>query len=1254
MVTDIKWISASEKIAQELEAERLKLETPLETTVPTFPTIATPRPMSQVTPVQIPWEEPAQAQTNLWQAPVVTRQVAQVAQPVVVQPTITQPVEQPTVPASRGGVMGVFDWIQKNLETPWATAITAPFRGGQSYEEWRKTHGFLGGVAEFSMPLWWLPYFGWASKGAGLIPKIGGTLAKGIRGTEAALALPITLPLKGVAKLVKLPAIETLRLNVFKQNRFRQIGEALSRMPGARAVVGAINPSALVRPKIASEALVQESRTLHRGLREYTTNAVNANMSQLTSKLGGNPVKNFELDELGQMTRVINPATKTKANWWDVASNLPKYKGQLNPEQIEYIKTYGNAIDDVVRYAEEMGVKIEKRDFAEGFRYIPRIWQKQVGIWDIETGIWRPLGTFAEPQKWAELLLRGAKVGGARIGGKAFFQKPRIYEYAEEALERGLRPGDYLDPNIVLETFMKGAYNEIADKVIADGLKPLGRTIKELTDRAIRVEVAQSALALRQTNRTMNLIAEMKRGFKPSTQTLKSLKGELIKNPDLVGAIKSKVPELETIIDRLAKPTIDYDTLLGQVKVLKSRLTEGYNYARAQRKIAYEAARGMPGWQAVGHPFASGRLFPEPIARELNSWMTDRGMPIFQATSDINAMMRFMVTAFDFGAMFIQGVPLLMSNPFRWGKAVGISLQSFVNPVVRARYIEKNLPVLSELIPNGLLIGNTEFMEAAAGSGLLARKSVQRADALKVIDRFSTSFNTFGDVARIEWAKALLPMARRQGATGFKELSAFLNEATGVLSSRALGIGATQRQIEASVLLFAPRYFRATMSLFADIANGGLRGTLARNTMGSMIAGFFFYYYGVCKALGQEPNLDPSSSKFGTVKIGKDHIGLGSMPLAMFRAMGNIYKTATDNPMGFLSFDSRDNPLLQFVRSRVSPISSMAWDAFTGKTYIGEPLDEPIDWGREVVLNKVLPFWVSPLFDTPRAGLSGTLGQTVGLRTWPLQFWERRDELRNELAQREYGKPWTSRNGQMGINELQKTALEEKYPELMKVTEQATAVQVARGGADEKAWLNFQTDRKRARAEYDKKLQSAQDLYNAGQISGYDFKRLAQSAGTALRGAYANIEDNPTYKSVMEFLNQPMTAEQIQNTPIEDIAFDIYMAMMYGGDLEDAAGQYNYEEADRRRDIFIAQYGQQIYQYVKDRLSSGKNIPPLMQEYYKAQDILRPYWDIQTLADKYFKYDTPSKRAFISRRRKAMLRTNPTMAYYHMLFYTQS
>ena len=1140
-----------------------------------------------------------------------------------------------------------FEWIKEHLEEPWAEAITTPFRPpGVSYKEW-KAPKFVKGIAEFSMPLWWLPYFGWAAKGAGLIPKIGGSLAKGIVSAEKTLALPITLPLKavgkGVTKIIKLPTFQKLRQDVFRSDRFRVLATRLSALPGVRSAVGVINPSAV------ASGLAQEGKVLYGGLREYGDNAVNFAMAQL-ERHGTSPQINrmFGLDDMMRSTTIKPKIKDAPTNWWDIATNPQAY--QLNAAQKGFIKDYHSIIDDIVLYAEkEIGVKIPKIEFMEGMHYVPRVWQGKVGLMDTNTGIFRPLGTVNQPEAWEKIMEIPLRKGMARgIGAKPFFERPRYYEFAEEALAKGLRPGG-VGPIETMNFYLAGMYRRIVDTIVANELKPLGKTIKELTPMAVRQTVAEAVIRNRGLTRLVNAIPRAKRGEALPGATLKAIEAT---SPNFAQRLRNAATltgkERTQALTKLHKEAQAAQRLAGQELAI----------ARSARARAYEAARRTPGMRSVGQPFAAGRLFPEEIASDLNKMMMDRGAPIFTKLSNVNALSRFMVTGFDFGAGLIQGVPLLMSNPIKWGRAMGISMKAFVDPTVRARYLTRpeNVAILERLIPEGLLIGNSEFMQAAGG-GLLKSRPVQVVDRLNTIQRFSSSFNTFGDVARIEWAKGLLPMVERQGKS-IRDMTAFINEATGVLSSRALGVGATQREVEGAILLFAPRYFRANISFWADMMRGGLRGELARDTLVSMIMGGFFWYYGAAKALGQEPNFNPTSGKFMTLEIGKQHVGLGSMQVAMVRLLGNIYRTATEDPQGFIKLDSRDNPLIRFMRSRIAPVTGASWDILTGKSFIGEPLDTPLSLTNEVAVRRLLPFWLSGyITDYPKPGPGG-FTEMFGARTWPLQLWEQREELGERLARAEYGKPWRSTKEEQGINKLQKAELEEKYDDLRRLDEAARAQRLERGGAKEEMWHAFQEDRGRARAVYESKLWGAQDLYDRGEIIGYDFRQLAKTAGAELRGAYKSIETNSAYTEVMEFLSQPMTEQQMRDTPVEDIAFDIYMSLMYSGDLEDAAGQYDFEKADLLRQIFIAQFGQGIYDYVRSRLAQGKDVPPLMQEYYKAQEVLRPYWEVQDKAERLFgkpKTEWQQRRIdrVVSRMRKQMRQQNPEMEKAYIQFYTR-
>jgi len=1228
-----------------------------------------------------PRPQPLRPQPELpAELPAISREIA----PTPWYTTVAQKVSAP------------LEWIQEKLEKPWAATITAPlspklpYKTGETwlkhekreYEAW-KAPKFVKGVSEFLMPLWWLPYFGWAAKGAGLIPKIGGTIAKGILGTERAMAYPIAKPLqligKGVTKIVKLPTFEQLREKVFKTGRFRALAERLSPLPGMKTAMGIANPSAVAK------GLAQEGRVVYGGMREIADNAVNAIMPQLERH--GNIRKMFGLDDLGRSIAVKPKVKGASIEWHDIFAKPNAYI--LDDAQKGYIKDFHSLLDNVIQYAEkEIGVKIPKIELLDEMRYVPRVWEGKEGLYNMATGEWRAIGTVNEPEKWVKIAtpLRGPRVPEV-IGAKPFFTRPRFYELAEDALQKGLYPGPW-GPNETMNIYLKGLYRMMVDKMTADYLKPLGKTIKELTPLAVRQTVADAAVKYRGLSNLEKVIHRAGRGEKLPAQTLKvaemarpGISSELTAENlnKVIGiatkeytrpafsyqrTLKSGVKKTYNVPQKVIKrgqPIKRADELVTEVIASRKTAWAEYQTARRARAVAYEYARRKPGWRAIGHPFAAGRMFPEEIANDLNQMLRDRAMPIFTKLSNVNALSRFMVTGFDFGAGLIQGVPLLMTNPVKWGKSMGLSIGAFFDLGVRARYLSRpeNIKVLERLIPEGLLIGNSEYMEAAAG-GLLRSRPVQVIDKLNAIQRFATSFNTFGDIARIEWAKALLPMVEREGKS-LKELAAFLNEATGVLSSRALGVGATQREIEGAILLFAPRYFRANMALWSDMAKGGLRGTLARDTLVSMTMGGFFWYYGACKALGQEPNFDPSSGKFMTVQIGNQHIGLGSMQVAMVRLLGNIYQTATEDPKGFIKLNSRDNPLVQFFRSRIAPITGVGWDIVTGRTFIGEPLDEPADWAENILANRLLPFWLSGFItDYPKPGWAQVPGEIFGARTWPLQLWEKRDELRERLAKAEFNKPRYSTKTETGLNTYQKRELEDKYSDLKSITEEATAQRLERGGVEDELWHSFQSEREAGRERRLTRFTAIQQGYDKGEYTGYEARNLIKKANSDLRAIYKHIELNPQYQDILEYFNRPLTMEDIRDTPIEDIAYDEYMSLMYSDELENEAGEYDFDRAETIKQVFIAQWGYEMLNYIQQKMQQAqKEFPSIVQEYYKSIDIMRPYWQVQDWANKTYgepvtqRQETMLNR-IVSKIRHNLRLQNPDIENYYQMFYVRT
>lgn len=677
--------------------------------------------------------------------------------------------------------------------------------------------------------------------------------------------------------------------------------------------------------------------------------------------------------------------------------------------------------------------------------------------------------------------------------------------------------------------------------------------------------------------------------------------------------------------------------------------------------VLFKGERGMRAQETFAF---SQTWFPESVAKAIDKQLGDRGAKWLGAVSDINTLARFMMTGMDWGAGMVQGLPLLLMRPDVWAKAQGKTLETFwVNRKASYAYLNmaENQAIIRESIMAGkpLVVGASEFTETMGKGGLTGKVVTApglRRTARPLFERYALAFDTFGNVARIEMYKALRPMAKTP--EDLPVIIDFINKMTGVRSG--VVAGATQRQIEGSLLLFAPRYFRATMSLMFDVFRGGLRGTLARRMMASMLASGALFYYGVSKALGQEPNFDPRTSKFMTVEIGGSHIGFGSIWVSMARMFAGVVATGSDKPGDLLKLSRDDNPLVQFMAGRLAPITGSSLDIIVGKTYVGENLEDPNgflgkDWskiGKEVIARNLLPFWLdAQLSENPRPGLASIPAEMFGFRSWALQPWEKRNKLRDHYAMQEFGVTWEQLRLEKPKNN-QKAAmastwgvdaqryLEEKYGDLSQVTDEARQAVLGRGEAFDalyEEWSNqFDTENERvatllqrAADEFKYNL-SLRDRLNAGDTTlTQDEIIKAQTAGQVFRDKVGQIRDNhrywresiqsdPKYAEIYAQLDKwrEEGAESLERQGLTeyvgDRAYQAYISLMYETEgLEDQYGNFDYDEYDRRKSEWLSTWGSDMWDYCQKRLAGSKDEPAIVSELRKARKVLKPYWEMQ-------------------------------------------
>ncbi len=492
---------------------------------------------------------------------------------------------------------------------------------------------------------------------------------------------------------------------------------------------------------------------------------------------------------------------------------------------------------------------------------------------------------------------------------------------------------------------------------------------------------------------------------------------------------------------------------------------------------------------------------------------------------------------------------------------------------------------------------------------------------------------------------------RKKGASReqLMELARTIDRMTGVMSTSALGVGKTQQDIENAFVFFSPRYTRAGMSLMGDVLKGGMTGAEARKALGMFLEGGFAMYYGSAKVAGQQPNLNPSSGRFLTLKVGNQHLGIGGINIAMMRLMYDIGITATEDPANLVKpfnesgINRWDNPFIKFMYSRTAPLTSFGIGAVIEQSdYYGAPFENIGDWAN-FVKDKVTPI---ALQDVTTAGPVGIAGQIAGLRQFPLSASELLTDERDRISQAQFRVPYSV------VDDLRKRQID-KSPTIMKLQDDVDAQTVQRGDAESMAFLNHKREMDMARETYVERLNDLQRAYDNQAVDGVEFRKLMSQAGTGLGATYEHINKQTDYKEVLKKLKSGDLSDKTR----WDMARIEFAGRSFSPDMEDEYGIFDFAKYDALKQDIIKKYGQDAFDYIMDfKADRDKELPPLAQEYQRAKETMKPYREIQTQVEKMFGQtfaESSRGQSFISKQRRNLRLSNPQIAAAYDRFYKQ-
>jgi hypothetical protein len=642
--------------------------------------------------------------------------------------------------------------------------------------------------------------------------------------------------------------------------------------------------TAYLRQRVASEELTQTA----------VTAALDPHAQRFTGRLGNI----LPINDDGLMT-VSRGGIEGSTPWQDVFSTPDAF--DLTPAQRAYIADYQQVVDDVEFLRVASGLRPLAKTGPEGWHYVPR---------QVEN-------------------IRGIDL---RRPSNAHLQ--RVYEDAIDGYARGVRYDS--DPRATLELHVRAAYKEMAEKQLSDAIEPISLTAKELVPAPVVKRLEDAISNRKSVERTVR-------------KELETARKNLARPADTPRQVALRKKDLATLEDLRAKAGPRIAEAQRQYQVAKNAYTKALESSRA-REIAPGAFWGREGeipvaqWRNRFMPREDADRMNEIIGRFTRKGEVNPVTATYKAIETVGNMTRFLSAVGDFGQPFIQGLPVLATNPVAWAKSAALHYTAWFDPTVQSRFIRNHLDTFQEMAQNGVPIGDPEFFAALReGEGISFGKLIQglpkgaqirkmgQAVGKQTFGRFGNQYATgLGSSRALLWeaSQHLEPQARAQ----------WIRNLTGGLDSRALGTGPNQRAVEGSWMAFSPRLFRSTSALVADAMRPNTpQGRAALKSLTQLAGGATGLYVLSGLAMGKdwediETGLNPlNGKKFLSHEVNGDWIGIGGQVRAIAQLIGESASAVASGDVDkFWSMNQFDNPLVNFYLNRGAPLINMSRSLIEG------------------------------------------------------------------------------------------------------------------------------------------------------------------------------------------------------------------------------------------------------------------------------------------------------------------------------------
>jgi hypothetical protein len=352
-------------------------------------------------------------------------------------------------------------------------------------------------------------------------------------------------------------------------------------------------------------------------------------------------------------------------------------------------------------------------------------------------------------------------------------------------------------------------------------------------------------------------------------------------------------------------------------------------------------------------------------------------------------------------------------------------------------------------------------------------------------------------------------------------------------------------------------------------------------------------------------HFNPASHKFMKWQFGDQWVGPGGKIISLIKLVAKIAK----NP------EYAMENVAKWYRGQTSPILSTLISLISGSNYLGEPTRNNIGSALKTgVLDNALPLFVQGAAYEADSFSNFVLNAGVGFvgfNSMPETTSLKVDRLKDELARGFYGTNW---DGLLQLDKgalIQKDLIEFSEP-LREAIEKTKTEPLLNPNERTKLWMDYTTEQQQVD---DKFKQDITNATNELQTTG-NYKLFNQKCSTAQnvrRELYAHIQKRPEFSEIVKYYTEEPTSEEKAKSNPYDLARREYYRVMYADNMYDSFGNYDFESADFKEDLFIFQYGQEVRDYIDEY--SARNLLDMPEEYQvMKQDLkkLESYWAIST------------------------------------------